>query len=59
VVTVRIRVDGPRRTRYAEQVSLRLNARTDVRRFEILAREPMPWPHEAIGDPGGGRGGDG
>jgi general secretion pathway protein K len=43
VVTVRIHVEGVRRTHYAEQVSLRLNGRPDVRRFEILARELMLW----------------
>lgn len=42
VVTVSIRVEGPRRTRFTERVSVRLNALTDIRRFEILAREPLP-----------------
>jgi general secretion pathway protein K len=42
VVTVTISVQGARRTRYAERVSLRTNALTEVRRYEILAREPLP-----------------
>jgi general secretion pathway protein K len=42
VVTVSISVQGARRTRYAERVSLRTNALTEVRRFEILARQPLP-----------------
>ncbi|WP_176849861.1 type II secretion system protein GspK [Belnapia rosea] len=55
VVTVIIRVNGPRGTRYAEQISLRLNGRTDVRRFEILAREVMPWPPGPSSDLRGAR----
>ena len=43
VVTVTTRVEGPRRTRFAERVSLRLNALPDIRRYEILAREPLLW----------------
>jgi general secretion pathway protein K len=42
VVTITISVQGARRTRYAERVSLRTNALTEVRRYEILAREPLP-----------------
>jgi general secretion pathway protein K len=42
VVTVTIAVQGARRTRYAERVSLRTNSLTELRRYEILAREPLP-----------------
>jgi general secretion pathway protein K len=54
VVMVRIRVEGVRGTHYAEQVSVRLNGRPDVRRFEILARELMLWPPGPGSDRAGG-----
>lgn len=53
LVTVHVVARGPGGAAFAERSLVRTNLRPDIRRHEILAREPLPAPPRGITPPAG------